>query len=215
MLFGGVIKNGSVSVIIDVNLWHATTGQGLTALDHNSTGLIISTKTDNEASHTAYSVGGTDDINDIAAIGSYVAPAAGKVNFKEIDATNDKGGYQIHLLNARWGVSGAKVLYLAITGATNLLDAKYFFIQDGISLAEINTELGTYGALTQTQFNLRSLLAASYADSTALSSVASDVSDVQARVPATLASGLMRADTLAINSVTVIGVGQTANKWRA
>ena len=123
MNLAAIVEHSSTSVVLRVGLYHSSTGQGLTGLTHNSSGLIISTITDNEASATAESVAGTDDIEDISVLGTYAAPTSGKVRFKEVDATNHKGLYEIQLADARFAVSSAKTLFISITGATNLLDA--------------------------------------------------------------------------------------------
>lgn len=98
-----------------------TTGAGLTGLTHESAGLIISTIADNEATATAYTqAGGT--IETIATLGTYAAPTAGKCRFKEVDATNHPGLYEIQLADARLSVADAKELVVSISGAANLAE---------------------------------------------------------------------------------------------
>lgn len=95
-----------------------TDGRGLTGLSHTSSGLIISTITNNEASATAYTQAGST-IESITTLGTYEAPTATKCRFKEIDSTNHPGLYEIHLANARFSISSAKSLIGHIHGATN------------------------------------------------------------------------------------------------
>jgi len=114
------IKNGTTSVILRVKVLDssATDGSGLTGLDHTSSGLIISTIADNEATATAYTVAGST-IETIATLGTFAAPTATKCRFKEVDSTNHPGLYEIQIADARWAVSGATSLIITVSGATN------------------------------------------------------------------------------------------------
>jgi hypothetical protein len=104
------IRNSSVS-----------TGAGLTGLTNTSTGLIISTIADVEATATPYTVAASN-VQAVATLGTYAAPAAGKVSFSQVDATNHPGIYEIQIANARFAVTNAKSLLVSITGATNAAD---------------------------------------------------------------------------------------------
>ena len=107
------------SVIIRVKLLNSsvTTGAGLTGLTSASTGLIIGTIKIGEATTTAYTQsGGT--IETIAALGTYAAPTATKCRFKEVDATNHPGVYEIQLADARF--ASTDNLIISIHGASNL-----------------------------------------------------------------------------------------------
>ncbi len=115
---------GALSNLVRFTLKHATTGQGLPGLLFSSTGLIISTITGNEETATTYTAAG-NTIETITTLGTYAPPTATKCRFKEVDATNHKGLYEVQLPDARFAVSGAKKLIISITGAANLLDADY------------------------------------------------------------------------------------------
>src|SRR3990172_1550003 len=117
-------KHSSTSNIIRLVLKHATTGVGLTGLSSASTGLIISTIADNEATATAYTVAGST-VETITTLGTFAAPTATKCRFKEVDATNHKGLYELQFADARFSVASAKRFIVSLTGATNLLDADY------------------------------------------------------------------------------------------
>jgi len=119
-------KNGQTSVILRVKLLDSsvTTGAGLTGLLYSSTGLIISTIADLEATATAYTVAGST-IEDITTLGTYAAPTATKCRFKEVDATNHPGLYEIQLADARFAVSSAKSLIVSLSGATNLAQTDF------------------------------------------------------------------------------------------
>jgi hypothetical protein len=94
------------------------TGAGLTGLSSTSSGLIISTIADNEATATSYTVAASN-VETITTLGTYAAPTAGKCRFREVDSTNHKGVYEIQLADARFGVSNAKSLLVSVLGATN------------------------------------------------------------------------------------------------
>lgn len=116
-------KLGQGSIVLRVKLLNSsvTTGAGLTGLTSASTGLIISTIANNEATATAYTVAGSN-VETITTLGTYAAPASGKCRFKEVDATNHKGIYEIQIADARFNVSNAKTIIVSISGATNLVE---------------------------------------------------------------------------------------------
>lgn len=113
-------KNGATSNILRVRLRNSSTGQGLTGLSSASSGLIISTICDNEATVTAYTVAGST-IETISSLGTFATPTSTKCRFKEVDSTNDPGLYELQLADARFAVSNAKTLRIFLSGATNLL----------------------------------------------------------------------------------------------
>jgi hypothetical protein len=118
MLIG--YKRGQTSIVLRVKILNSSvsTGAGLTGLTSASSGLIISTIADNEATATTYTVAGST-IESITTLGTYATPTATKCRFKEVDSTNHKGVYEIQLADARYGVSSAKSLLVSIVGATN------------------------------------------------------------------------------------------------
>lgn len=111
-------KRSQTSIILRLKIRNSSTGQGLTGLAHNSTGLVISTIADNEATATAYTAAGST-IETITTLGTYAAPTATKCRFKEIDSTNHPGLYELQLADARYAVASAKSLIVSISGATN------------------------------------------------------------------------------------------------
>lgn len=119
----GVIHraNGTTSNILRVHLENSsvTTGAGLTGLTHSSSGLIVSTIADNEATATNYTQAAST-LETITTLGTFAAPTATKARFKEVDATNQPGVYEIQIADARFAVASAKGLHILIHGATNL-----------------------------------------------------------------------------------------------
>jgi hypothetical protein len=113
-------RHSSTSNILRVVLRSSVTGNGLTGLAHDTSGLIISTVCDNEASATTYTVAGST-IETVATLGTFAAPTATKCRFREVDATGQKGLYELQIADARFAVAGAKQLDISIDGAANLL----------------------------------------------------------------------------------------------
>lgn len=102
-----------------------STGARKTGLSSATSGLIISTIADVEATATAYTVAGSN-IETITTLGTYAAPTSAKARFKEVDATNHPGLYEIHLADARFSVSAATKLYVAISGGGAEMDGIVF-----------------------------------------------------------------------------------------
>jgi hypothetical protein len=110
------------SVVLRVKLMDSSvsTGAGLTGLTSASSGLIISTIKIGDASATAYTVAGST-IETIATLGTFAAPTATKCRFKEVDATNHPGIYELQFDDARFASTGS--LLISVSGATNLAQA--------------------------------------------------------------------------------------------
>lgn len=120
------VKNGQTSNVWRIKLLDASSavGAGLAGLTSASTGLIISTIANNEATATAYTVAGST-IETITTLGTFAAPTATKCRFKEVDATNHKGVYEVQFADARFAVASAKSLLISVSGATNLAQAEF------------------------------------------------------------------------------------------
>ena len=97
--------------IVRFTLKHATTGAPLTGLGSASSGLIVSTICDNEASATPYTVA-AGNVETITTLGTFAAPTSGKCRFKEVDATNHPGLYEFQVADARFAVAGARSLVI-------------------------------------------------------------------------------------------------------
>jgi hypothetical protein len=110
-----IIKRGTTSNILRVFLQDtaSTTGAGKTALTSASSGLIISTIADLEATATTYTSAATN-VETITTLGTFAAPTAGKCRFREVDATNFPGVYEIHIADARFNVTNATQLLISI-----------------------------------------------------------------------------------------------------
>lgn len=111
-------KRGQGSIVLRVFINDSTvaTGAGKTGLTNASAGLNIATIANNEAAPTVYTVAASN-VETITTPGTFVAPSASKCRFKEIDATNLPGVYEVQLADARYNVASAKALLVLIHGA--------------------------------------------------------------------------------------------------
>ncbi len=113
-------KNGITGVVLRLFLLDttSTSGAGKTGLTFSSSGLIIAAIADNEATATVYSAAGST-VETITTLGTFAAPTATKCRFKEVDATNLPGVYEIQIADARWAVSNARsaIVGIQVTGA--------------------------------------------------------------------------------------------------
>ncbi len=119
-------EHGSSSVMLTVFIQDSseTDGSGKTGLAFGDTGLIISTRADVEATPVTYT-SAASTIEGITTLGTYAAPTATKCRFKEVDATNQPGYYEIHLADARYAVSGAASINVAIHGVANAAQTNF------------------------------------------------------------------------------------------
>lgn len=116
---------GQTSNRVRLVLKDKSTGQGKTGLSSTTAGLIISTICGNEATATAYTQAGVT-IETITTLGTFATPTATKCRFKEVDATNHKGLYELQIDDARFAVANSTRLVISITdGGATILDTDY------------------------------------------------------------------------------------------
>ena len=148
---------GQTGVIIRAVLRSSTTGLGLTTLTYSSSGLIISTICDVEATATAYT-SASSNIVAVTTLGTYAAPASGKCNFSPVDTTNHPGLYEIQIANARLSVTNAKYLIVTISGVTGLADTHLCIPLRQINPYSANSFMtGVNGVAPPTNWNLDSI----------------------------------------------------------
>lgn len=95
-------------------------GLPITGLAYNSTGMQISLmRVGLAAAVTFTAAGGT--IENITTIGTFAAPTSGKIRFKEIDATNLPGLYEVHIAtgNIPTSLPGANIVDRMTMGFIN------------------------------------------------------------------------------------------------
>lgn len=111
--------NGQTS-FVDRWFLHDAAGVGISGMTFSSSGFIISTIANNEATPTVYTAAGST-IETITTLGTWQAPTATKCRFKEVDATNHKGVYEFQFANARLAVANAKDLIVSWSGFSGLI----------------------------------------------------------------------------------------------
>lgn len=113
------VKNGQTSNVIRFTILDSTvtTYAGKTGLAFNTSGIVIGTIADGEATAVAYTTAGSTT-ETITTLGTFAAPTATKARFKEVDATNLPGTYELQLADARFAVAGAKYLDICVSGMT-------------------------------------------------------------------------------------------------
>ena len=152
-----IIKRGATSNILRVFLQDSTstTGAGKTALTNTSTGLIISTIADNEATATTYTAAATN-VETVTTLGTFAAPTASKCRFREVDATNFPGVYEIHIADARYAVASSTQLLVSIqcTGVAPVMAEVQLIAVDLMDTVRLgltaipNVAQGTTGAIS-------------------------------------------------------------------
>jgi hypothetical protein len=149
-----LFKNGITSVVLRMKILDATQTypKGLTGLTSASSGLIISTIANNEAAATAYTAAGST-IETIATLGTFAAPTATKCRFKEVDATNHPGLYEIQIADARWAVSNARSVVVTASGVTGMVATDALIQLTNVG-AEIDVNTAKVGGTTQTARDL-------------------------------------------------------------
>jgi hypothetical protein len=214
MIFWGGIEHSSTSVILELMIYRSDTGQGMTGLTNSSSGLSIAHSYDNNAGVVDTSAA-TSSVETVAALYTYATPTAGFVRFREVDATNKPGAYQLMFENSVFAQASSKDLFINISGVTNMMDMSYRIALDGVSLSDINAELALYGVPTVTQMNARTQLAADYATDVGQDSIVNEITDVQGRLPLALsAAGNIKADILEVNdSGSLTGDGSADIPW--
>lgn len=104
-----IIERGATSQIVHVFIPDSAsaTGAGKTGLTFNSATLKIVVMRPGEASATKY-LQSAGNIEDITTLGTYAAPTASKCRFKEIDATDLPGWYELHFADALFNTTSSR-----------------------------------------------------------------------------------------------------------
>lgn len=100
----------------------STTGAGKTGLTNASAGLNISIRRELSATFTASNGA---NIGTIVTLGTWVNPGAGKINFKECDATNAPGLYEVHFPDVGFGTGDTSRCLVGMVTGTGLVPAPF------------------------------------------------------------------------------------------
>ena len=199
------IERGATSVILHVYVEDSATGDGKTGLTNASTGLVIAAVRPGEAAATVYTVA-AGNVETIATIGTYAAPTSGKIRFKEIDATNLPGWYEVQASDALFDATGnRRSLVLSLTGASGMKQAGARVQLLGVSLQGTGVLVGD-----KTGFFLAnsSIIAATFAagaiDAAAIADGAIDAAAIAdgAIADAKIASGAITSAKLAAGAIS-------------
>ncbi|MDB4916806.1 MAG: hypothetical protein JWM95_4450, partial [Gemmatimonadetes bacterium] len=124
----------------------SATGAGITGLTSASSGLKISLAREMDAVTTNYTVAGST-IESITTLGTYAAPTATKIRFKEIDATNWPGMYELHAAQALLGTGDtSRFLTGLVVGASNLAPCPFEVQLDTNDSSDVYSRIGANGA---------------------------------------------------------------------
>lgn len=219
-------KLGVASVVLRIFLPNtaSTTGGGKTGLTHASSGLIISTLASNESAATTYTAAGST-VETITTLGTYAAPTSGKCRFKEVDATNFPGVYEIQIADARYAVTSARHLLVSVQAdnvaptfaevelvSVDLFDATAFGLSRldaAISSRSTLTAANVWDALT-TGMTTAGSIGKRIVDYLTGDSFTRLGAPVGASISADIAGAKSSADTAASNSSTAASAATTA-----
>lgn len=118
----------------------STVGAGKTGLTNASAGLDISVRRELSSAVTSYTGA---NIGTIATLGTWVDPGAGKVNFKEVDATHWPGMYELHFVDLLFNASDASRMLGGFVQATGIAPAPF-----EVELTALNVQDGVRAGLT-------------------------------------------------------------------
>ncbi len=209
--------NGSQSNIERVFLFQddgaTNPGKGIPGLAFDDSGLSISIIADVSSSPTVDTSAATSSIETISTLGTYATPTSGFVRFKEIDATNMPGWYEIQWENGVYAVTNAKMLSVSIKGVTDLADFAGQINLDVIDLAGIRTALGMASANMDTQLadtnTVVDGIAANYATDSDTGAITTQLGTYESGVVE------IKVDVLSFVGQAYKGDGTLANKLRS
>jgi hypothetical protein len=182
-----------------VKLSKVSDGTAYTGIAFNTASLLIAVRGNTEAAGSTYTGG---NLENITTLGTYAAPTAGKVRFKELSSTNHPGLYEIHLESGDYSLASTSEIMVTVSGVTDLKpESREWDLVDPPTVAEIATEIYDQADGVETSYTwraaLRLILSAAVGKTTASSTsfVARDMADSKNRISATLSSGARTAVT--------------------
>jgi len=127
-----IARSATPNLVVRVFLQDSavTTGAGKTGIVRTQADLKINVIRALSAASTNY-VGGTS-VEDITTLGTYAAPTSANCRFKEIDATNLPGWYEIHLEQAAGGTADASRFVSGMVRATGVAPCPFEVALDAV-----------------------------------------------------------------------------------
>lgn len=173
----------------------STTGAGLTGLTSASSGLKITLIRELDATTTNHTVAGST-IESITTLGTYAAPTATKIRFKEIDATNLPGWYELHAAQAQTGTGDvSRFVSGMIFGATNLAPCPFEVELQAVNSQSAATFMtGVNGVAPPTNWNLDSIDASGRRDVIKIAGTTQTARDIGASVLLSAGTGTGQLD---------------------
>ena len=120
----------------------STTGGGKTGLTNASAGLNVSVRRENTSTGVTTYTGA--NVGAVATPGTWADPGSGKVNFKEVDATNLPGVYELHFENALFNAGDTSRWLAGMVQATGVAPSPF-----EIALDAIDTQDGAAAGLSR------------------------------------------------------------------
>ena len=117
----------------------STTGAGKTGLTNASAALNVSVRREKSATFSAYTGA---NIGSITTLGIWADPGAGKCNFKEMDATNAPGMYEIHFVDSIFNASDTSRKLVGMVTATGIAPCPF---EITLAALDIQTDIAQTG----------------------------------------------------------------------
>jgi hypothetical protein len=133
----------------------STTGAGKTGLTNASAGLNIAVRREKSAAFTSYTGA---NISTITTLGTWADPTSGKCRFKEVDATNAPGLYELHFVDALYDTSDTSRKLLGFVQATGVAPTPFEIVLTSVDIQSSTAFITGVNSLTPpTNWNLSSI----------------------------------------------------------
>jgi hypothetical protein len=133
----------------------STTGAGKTGLTNASGGLNIAVRREKSAAFTSYTGA---NISTITTLGTWADPTSGKCRFKEVDATNAPGLYELHFVDALYDASDTSRKLLGFVQATGVAPTPFEIVLTAVDVQSAAAFItGVNSTAPPTNWNLESI----------------------------------------------------------
>jgi hypothetical protein len=185
---------------LSIKLSKVSDGTAYTGIAYNTASLLIAVRGNTEAAGSTYTGG---NLEDITTLGTYAAPTASKVRFKEVSSTNHPGLYEIHLESGDYSLASTTEIMVTVSGVTDLKpESREWDLVDPPTVAEVAAGLLDLTDGVETSWTVRGALRIFLATLAGKSAGAGtgtltyrDMADSKNRISATISSGNRTAVT--------------------